>query len=255
MLTLPLAPNLALSSTRLCTVYKLESWRFPSEDVCFCIWSVSVAISGSKILRCAIIYTIYTSNALLIMTIHISHIYDFPESDTDQIQKQMYCKPTANRGPTWTNHRKLVWVDGRRSVLVPQPIKFPLKTEAHPPTNSVFFSEQQVCFTCRIFPRCRCRRLLYYGIVYSVACFIILYILDIKLDQNGNIPESEQLQDAVCIKSSAWSHRFHITKGPIWAQWKLKAMSWPGPINWSVFNWWLVRVTLVVSWWFFAPKF
>ena len=73
-----------------------------------------------------------------------------------------------------------------------------------PANKFSFFPKHQVCFICRIFPRCRCRRLLYYGIIYSVACFIILYILDIKLNQNGNISESEQLQDAVCMKSSAW---------------------------------------------------
>ena len=34
-------------------------------------------------------YTIYTSNVLLIMMMHISHMF-FPK----QIQKQTYCKPT-----------------------------------------------------------------------------------------------------------------------------------------------------------------
>ena len=91
----------------------------------------------------------------------------------------------------------------------------PVENRSTPANKFSFFSEQQVCFTYRIFPRCRCRRFLYYGIVYSVACFIILYILDIKLNDNGNILESEQLQDAVCMKSSAWSHRFHITKVPL----------------------------------------
>ena len=84
-------------------------------------------------------------------------------------------------------------------VVLHRPVQFPLKTKIYQHTIfSCFFG-----FICRILPRCKCRRLLYYGIVYCVACFVIIYILDIKINQDGDIPPSEQLQDAVRMKSSA----------------------------------------------------
>ena len=47
-----------------------------------------VAISGLEILICTIMYTIYTSNN----DTYIAYV--FPETYTEQTQKQTYCKPT-----------------------------------------------------------------------------------------------------------------------------------------------------------------